>query len=126
MKITRVDHAEFVVDDGERQHRVWIAGTHDRTWAFCDGEVWAIDAAPAPARRRRTAAHETLAAPMPATVVRLPVAVGDAVTKGQTVLVLEAMKMELPLRAAHDGAITAINCAQGDLVQPGVILVEIE
>jgi 3-methylcrotonyl-CoA carboxylase alpha subunit len=63
---------------------------------------------------------------MPATVVRLPVAVGDAVTKGQTVLVLEAMKMELPLRAAHDGAITAINCAQGDLVQPGVILVEIE
>jgi biotin carboxyl carrier protein len=126
MKVVAVDRAEFLVSDGQQQHRVWVAEANGRRWAFCEGEVWEIQAAAPPGPRKRSTAHEVLAAPMPATVIGVPVAVGDVVTKGQTVLVLEAMKMELPLRAAHDGTITSINCAQGDLVQPGVTLVEIE
>jgi biotin carboxyl carrier protein len=127
VKITAIGPAEvLVIDDGGRQHRVFVAATKDRKWAFCDGEVWEIAAAAPAARRRRSSAHEALAAPMPATVIGVPVAVGDRVTHGQTVLVLEAMKMELPLRAAHHGTVTAVNCAAGDLVQPGVTLVEIE
>jgi len=39
-------------------------------------------------------------------------------------IVLEAMKMELPLRAPHDGVIAAVDCREGELVQPGKVLVE--
>jgi 3-methylcrotonyl-CoA carboxylase alpha subunit len=71
-----------------------------------------------------TREHDALYAPMPATVVRIAVKPGDAVTRGDTLLVLEAMKMELPIRAPRDMVITAIHCREGDLVQPGVALVE--
>lgn len=64
-------------------------------------------------------------APMPATVIRVHATVGQNVTRGDTLLVLEAMKMELPVRAPADGAVTAVNCAEGDLVQPGVPLIEL-
>ncbi len=127
MNVTAISPSELIVtDEAGRQRRIFVAATNDRQWAFCEGEVWEIaTAAPAP-RRRRSAGHEMLAAPMPATVIGVPVAVGDRVSHGQTVVTLEAMKMELPLRAAHDGTVTAVNCGPGDLVQPGVTLVEIE
>ena len=63
---------------------------------------------------------------MPATVRRIDVRAGDVVQKGQTLILLEAMKMELPVRAAGDGTVTSVNCREGDLVQPGTILVELD
>ena len=67
-----------------------------------------------------------MSAPMPATVVNVVAPPGMAVRKGDTVLMLEAMKMELPIKASHDGVVAAIRCSPGELVQPGVNLVEIE
>jgi biotin carboxyl carrier protein len=61
---------------------------------------------------------------MPATVTRIAVKVGDAVAKGDLLIALEAMKMELPIRAPRDFVISAIHCAEGDLVQPGTVLLE--
>ena len=55
----------------------------------------------------------------------VPVAVGQQVRAGDLLLTLEAMKMELPIRAPRDGIVTAIRCAPGELVQPGPPLVEI-
>ncbi len=81
---------------------------------------------PAPSRKRAGAHHESLMAPMPATVVRIQASVGQPVTRGETLLVLEAMKMELPVRATSDGTVTAINCSEGELVQPGVALIDID
>jgi 3-methylcrotonyl-CoA carboxylase alpha subunit len=63
---------------------------------------------------------------MPATVVRILVAPGARVARGDTLILLEAMKMELPIRAPRSGRVTALHCAKGDLVQPGVNLLEIE
>jgi 3-methylcrotonyl-CoA carboxylase alpha subunit len=63
---------------------------------------------------------------MPATVIGIPVKPGDRVSRGQTLVLLEAMKMELPLRASGDGIVRAIHCREGELVQPGANLVEIE
>jgi 3-methylcrotonyl-CoA carboxylase alpha subunit len=126
MKVQRIDTAEFlVIDDEQRQHRVFAASLNGVQWVFWNGHVWEIEADAGPRRRQRHE-HENLAAPMPATVVKIPVEVGQAVRKGDTVLVLEAMKMELPLRAAHDGSVVAIRCAEGELVQPDVTLIEIE
>ena len=78
----------------------------------------------APRRRASTDGAQSLAAPMPATVVKVLVKPGDHVAKGDTVIVLEAMKMELPLRAAGEATIKAVHCREGELVQPDVVLVE--
>ncbi len=61
--------------------------------------------------------------PIPGRVARLLVAPGDTVAKGQTLLVLEAMKMELPLTAAAPGTVAAIRCAEGEMVAEGIELV---
>jgi acetyl-CoA/propionyl-CoA carboxylase biotin carboxyl carrier protein len=102
----------------------WTAVDGETRWVFVDGSVYELSAAQAP-RRRRGATQDALAAPMPATVRRINVAVGDTVAAGDTLLVLEAMKMELPIRAGAAGTITSVACREGELVQPGVALVEI-
>lgn len=67
-----------------------------------------------------------LIAPMPGRVVSVAVGVGDAVVKGQTLVVLEAMKMEQSLNAPVDGVIAEVRCAAGDLVDAGVALIVLE
>ena len=53
------------------------------------------------------------------------VVAGTHVKKGETVVILEAMKMELPLRAPDDGVILAVHCKEGELVQADAPLVEL-
>jgi biotin carboxyl carrier protein len=48
------------------------------------------------------------------------------VRKGETVVILEAMKMELPLRSPADATVVAVHCRTGDLVQPDTVLVDLE
>ena len=50
----------------------------------------------------------------------------DRVAGGDTLIILEAMKMELPVRAAAPGIVRAVHCREGDLVQPGAELIEID
>ncbi|MGJ0534489.1 acetyl/propionyl/methylcrotonyl-CoA carboxylase subunit alpha [Methylocystis sp.] len=69
--------------------------------------------------------NERVLAPMPATVTRVAVKSGDAVSKGETLLVLEAMKMEIPLAAPHDGVVESVACAVGDMAIEGAELVTI-
>jgi propionyl-CoA carboxylase alpha chain len=65
-------------------------------------------------------------ASMPGKVIDLRVAVGDRVRAGETVLVLEAMKMEHPMRATEDGVVTEVRVAQGDQVESGTLLLVVE
>jgi acetyl/propionyl-CoA carboxylase alpha subunit len=105
---------------------IWVADDGQLRWTFVDGEVYTFDTAPAKGRARRSADHEGgLSAPMPATVVSIKVSPGDAVRAGDVVMILEAMKMELPVRSAADGVVAAVRCKEGDLVQPGTELIEI-
>lgn len=104
----------------------WAAAAGDARWVFLDGEVYELEVQPE-GRRRRTGRHTgSLSAPMPASVIRVEVEAGDAVRRGDTLVILEAMKMELPVRAPGDGTVKAVNCRPGDLVQPGVPLIEME
>ena len=65
-------------------------------------------------------------APIPGRVASLLVQPGDTVKRGQVLLILEAMKMELPLTAAADGTVSRVRCAAGEMVEEGVELVEFE
>ena len=62
---------------------------------------------------------------MPATVAQSRSRLAMPVARGDTLVVLEAMKMELPVRAHADGTVTAVHCREGELVQPGRPLVEL-
>jgi biotin carboxyl carrier protein len=64
--------------------------------------------------------------PMPSVVERIMVAVGDILKKGDSVVVVAAMKMETTLIAPFDGRVRQINVSVGDKVMPGLILVDIE
>jgi len=69
---------------------------------------------------------DNVISPMPATVLAIDVAVGDAVAAGQRLGALEAMKMELALVAPHDGVVTEVGAAAGDQVKQGHVVVTVE
>jgi acetyl/propionyl-CoA carboxylase alpha subunit len=105
---------------------VWIARDGDARWVFYEGRTYVLSERRA-AVRRRSAQHDgALSAPMPATVRRILVSVRDKVKAGDTLIVLEAMKMELPIRATEAGTVRALHCKEGDLVQPGVPLLDLD
>jgi len=64
--------------------------------------------------------------PMPGKVIAVQVSVGDSVQKDQTVIIVEAMKMENAIKAGLSGKVKGVHCKVGDLVSPDLNLVEIE
>jgi 3-methylcrotonyl-CoA carboxylase alpha subunit len=93
-------------------------------WA--GGRVASAVTVDAPKRRPSSGAAHGVTAPMPATVVKVLVAPGDSVKKGDTLLVLEAMKMELPIRAPGDATVKVVCCHAGEMVAADAVLVEFE
>ncbi|NUR07484.1 MAG: biotin/lipoyl-binding carrier protein [Nocardioidaceae bacterium] len=73
----------------------------------------------------REASADVLAE-MVANVIKVAVAPGDAVAVGDTVVLLESMKMEIPVLAEHAGTVTAVKVGEGDVVQEGDVLVSID
>ncbi len=116
---------ELVVTHDTEVDRVFVTVVDDTTWVFHDGNVYELTAEAEGVTTRRQH-HGSLSAPMPATVVSVHARPGDAVTRGMILIVLEAMKMELPVRAPADGVVTAVNCRPGDLVQPGTPLIDVQ
>ena len=117
----RGNEAEIRVDG--RTHFVpFIVDGAEVSFAF-DGEIWFVEVADKSSRARARHRDHSMSAPMPGVVLKILVAVGDQVTKGTPLLILEAMKMEHQLTAPNDGTVASINCKEGELVQPGLDLV---
>ncbi len=70
--------------------------------------------------------QSALTAPMPGTVIKVLAATGDRVAHRQTLLVLEAMKMETPVVSPYAAVVRAVHVAEGDRVAGGALLVELE
>ena len=83
-------------------------------------------AAAAPVVKPAAAAKSGVKSPLPGVILDIKVNVGDEVKKGQTVIILEAMKMENSINADKDGKITAINVSKGESVLEGTDLIIIE
>jgi acetyl-CoA carboxylase biotin carboxyl carrier protein len=60
------------------------------------------------------------------TVWKIEVSVGDEVSDGDTVVILESMKMEMPVEVEDDGVVSEIKCGEGQSVQEGDVLVVLE
>jgi biotin carboxyl carrier protein len=115
-----------------KQFTVYVAGSEGDIWAFHDGHIYREREQASPPSAPKGGHHHPgtqpaaqLAAPMPATVVKILVQPGQQVHRGDTLVVLEAMKMELPVRAPGDATVKAVNCREGELVQPDRALVEL-
>jgi biotin carboxyl carrier protein len=65
-------------------------------------------------------------APLPGTIMSINCKVGDVVKAADTVIVLEAMKMENAIHAGYDGKVASISCAAGDAVLEGAVLITLE
>lgn len=78
-----------------------------------------------PAAKPAVASANDVTAPMPGTILDVKVNVGDAVQAGQTVLILEAMKMENEIAAPAAGTVKAIHVSKGAAVNPGDVLITI-
>ncbi len=109
-----------------RAHRVAAVRAGERIWVWCDGRAYEFETA-RPGRPAAAGDHHPggLLSPMPGRVRRVLVAEGEAVERGQGLLVLEAMKMEHSIRAPRDGIVRKVAVAEGDLVEAGVELVEL-
>ena len=67
-----------------------------------------------------------ITAPMGGKILDVKVAVGDAVSEGDEVVILEAMKMELPVVAEATGTVKEVKCSKGDAVEADAVLVVLE
>ena len=113
--------------DGQRV-TAYVSSDNAKHWVTVNGQTCVLTKSAAGAKRRGVG-HEhasELAAPMPGQVRSMNVVEGDAVTKGQTLLVLEAMKMEIRIQAPRDGVVKKLYVKQGQTVEREQILVEIE
>jgi 3-methylcrotonyl-CoA carboxylase alpha subunit len=108
---------------------VRVAAAGDRLLVWFDARLWVLRRAPRPdTDRLNIAAHvgeDRLDAPMPGKIIQVLVAEGDAVTEGQRLVVMEAMKMEFTIKAPHDGRVTLLPVRVGQLVEAGAALVEV-
>ncbi|WP_374599580.1 biotin carboxylase N-terminal domain-containing protein [Brevundimonas sp.] len=100
----------------------------DEPVLFFNGEAWAFEPLThgGGTGGSGTASDGSLRAPMPGKIVATPAKAGDTVSKGQPVIVLEAMKMEHALVAPFDGVVGAINATVGDQVGADAVLAQIE
>ena len=134
ISLTPGDAHVTVTRTGERLRVDGLSSAHsgvavamgDQVWVTIDGEVLSFAVTHGAGRQRDRHDADAFTPPMSATVVRIAVAPGAAVNDGDVLIALEAMKMELPIKAPRDGVVRAIHCREGQLVQPGDVLLEFE
>ncbi len=117
-----------LVIDGQRRCLAYVAAEGASRWvALPSGQVFQLTV-PGASRRSghaRASGHESLEAQMPGIVRRVLVAEGEAVSRGQALVLLEAMKMEIRVTAPHAGVVERMAVAAGQTVERGQPLVEL-
>jgi acetyl/propionyl-CoA carboxylase alpha subunit len=121
----QISGGEVILTRGGRVRRFFVArGPKGAILVARGGRAIALS--PEEGRRGRGEASGELSSPMPGKLIRVVKAEGERVLKGEPILVVVAMKMELPIRAPRDAVVKAIRAKVGERVAPGVPLAEIE
>jgi len=109
-------------------HRAWIAVRGDAIHVHLGGRSWTVESVDELAETASAGggAADTAEAPMPGTVVRVLVQAGDAVTRGQTLLVIESMKMETAIVAWRKGVVATVHRPLGSTFDRKAPLVSLE
>ncbi|WP_250853471.1 acetyl-CoA carboxylase biotin carboxyl carrier protein subunit, partial [Streptomyces rhizosphaericus] len=119
-RLVALEEGSVLLDLGGVTHRFRHAAHGASHWLGRDGDAWRVvghDPVEEALRGGAASAHAgELTAPMPGTVTVVKAAVGDEVTAGQGLLVVEAMKMEHLISAPHDGTVTELEVTPGSTV----------
>lgn len=126
MNVERVAPGVFVWRESDRVETFHCVRDGTTIHLFWQGTVYRIEEDETRARAAHRSLSGALEAPMPGRVIAVRVAPGQPVTKGQELLIVEAMKMENALRAPRDGVVRSVAARPGDMVSPGLVLVELE
>jgi biotin carboxyl carrier protein len=133
--VARIDaqNLSLVVDDGAATYDIGVATDAATGLLQVRVGTTVIDVAVNGGRRRRHdhradtgAGPQRIVAPMPGKIVRVGVKTGDTVRARQTVVVVEAMKMENELKAGRDGVVSELRAVEGASVEAGALLVVIQ
>ena len=130
--VRRVSANELRLRLGDRSVRVFLARDGERTFVAVDGRQYVVSEPRVDAGRpgagddKAAGGSLRVKAPMPGKVTKLAISVGEEVRKNQTLVIVEAMKMENEIKTSIDGVVTKVHAAVGDLVDAEKILVEIE
>lgn len=113
---------EISVDD--RTEPIWLVVEHDTVYIHAFGRAWRTEVVDPAERSARDADQTDLAtAPMPGMVITVAVAVGEEVTVGQPLVVIESMKMQSEIVAWRDGIVDRVHLQVGDTFDRGAGLV---
>lgn len=112
--------------DGKRV-TTYVSSEHTSRWVTVNGQTFVLTKSSGARSRRHAGQHAAgeLTAPMPGQVRAVNVNEGDAVTKGQTLLVLEAMKMEIRIHAPQDGIVRKLFVKPNQTVERDQSLIDI-
>ena len=116
----------FVFRQGDRRETFHCVRDGDTVHLFWRGRAYRLEEETERSRASHRYVGGGLEAPMPGKVIAVKVAPGDTVMKGDELLVVEAMKMENAVRAPREGRVKSVSARVGDMVSPGVVLVELE
>ena len=115
----------YIIEGADVSASGYAVRDGNKTWVHLNGRTYRFDIVRS-SRGRPSAAPGDLSSPMPGQVQRVLVIEGDAVQAGQTLLVVEAMKMQLEIKAPHGGTVRRVLARQGQQVEAGVALVELD
>ena len=104
----------------------YVSSDMARRWLTIDGQTVMLTKTSGAKQGVRHEHAGGLIAPMPGQIRSVAVGVGDVVKKGQTLLTMEAMKMEIRIQALKDGTVKSVTVTQGQTVEREQILVEVE
>jgi 3-methylcrotonyl-CoA carboxylase alpha subunit len=116
----------FLWREGSRSETFHCLREDDTIHLFWRGVAYRLVEEKEGGRAARRQVSGGLEAPMPGKVIAVKATPGQAVRKGDELLVVEAMKMENAIRAPRDGTVRSVAARVGDMVGPGAVLVELE
>jgi len=128
VKLFRNDGQRFIFELETNTHECYVVAQGREIWVSFDGEIYQLKKAARSRTSSGTAENgeRHLHAPMPGQIRDIQVAPGDEVTQGQSLLILEAMKMEIRIQAPKTGVVAAVHVALGNAVEKDQLLVELE
>lgn len=121
---------QMTIEIDGKTERVWVQKSRGTFWVHWRGRTLALSEDESRGRKARGGGGSShpgkIIAPMPGKVIKVAVTKGAEVSRGEALVILEAMKMEYTLTADIDGRAAAVQCRAGDQVTLGQVLVQLE
>lgn len=128
VEVLRAEDGKLVLLIDGKRVTAYVSSENAKRWVTVNGQTFVLTKSSGTRRSGHSGQHPAgeLTAPMPGQVRAVNVSEGETVTKGQTLLVLEAMKMEIRIHALQDGVVKKLSVKQGQTVEREQVLIDVE